>query len=327
MSGALRFLTQDDVRALGITPAEARQAVLDAVRARADGQADSAPKTSLPLAPGHAFQAMIAASAAAGIAAVKWTGVAPVPPGAQGTGVNSVIVVSDYPTGEPLAVMDGNEITLLRTAALSALAGSWMAPPGARTIGMVGCGLQAHAHLAAFADLLPDLERCLAFSRSRESAGRLASAAEGHGLAGEVVDAPEDLLRRCDVVVSMVPAAPGLKPFLDARLLKPEAFVSAVDLGRSWLPESFAGFSLLVTDDLAQGTHPWDADGGEVGGASFSTDLTGMCRGPAGPDMHGRRLFCFKGTALADLALSALVMKRADLVSPAGSGPRSGDGA
>nr|WP_255701534.1 ornithine cyclodeaminase family protein [Afifella sp. H1R] len=305
-----------EIRALAITPDEARRAVADTFRAASEDRAVRAPKTALTLAPGHGFQAMAAASASTGLAVVKWTGIATVPPGGEGPGINSLIIASDYDTGKPIAVLDGNEITLIRTAALSAVAGAYLAPPGARTLGMIGCGLQAHQHLAALCALRPGLDHLLAFSRSEASAARLAKAAEARGLAGEVVSSPQDLLKRADIVVSMVPASPELVPFLDARVLKRDCFVSAVDLGRAWLPESFAAFDVLATDDLAQGTHPWDVNGREIDTAEFATDLLALCRETAvreatSPATRGRRLFCFKGSSLADLALSALVVERA----------------
>ncbi|SCZ23189.1 ornithine cyclodeaminase family protein [Afifella marina] len=316
MNEAPRFLGEADIRRLAIAPDEARRAVTEIFRAASEDRAVRAPKTALALSPGHGFQAMAAASASAGLAVVKWTGIATVPPGGEGPGINSLIIVSDYETGKPMAVLDGNEITLIRTAALSAVAGSYLAPAGAQTLGMIGCGLQAHQHLAALCTLRPDLDRLLAFSRSEASAARLVEAAEARGLAGEVVSSPQDLLERADIVVSMVPASPELMPFLDARVLKRDCFVSAVDLGRAWLPESFAAFDLLATDDLAQGTHPWDVNGREVDTAEFTTDLLAMCRETApqeatSPETRGRRLFCFKGSSLADLALSALVVERA----------------
>ncbi|MDQ0324651.1 ornithine cyclodeaminase/alanine dehydrogenase [Rhodopseudomonas julia] len=316
MNDAPPFLSEADIKALAIAPDEARRAVVDTFWAAGEGRAVRAPKTALTLSPGHGFQAMAAASASAGIAVVKWIGIATVPPGGEGPGINSLIIVNDYETGKPVAVLDGNEITLIRTAALSAVAGSYLAPTDAYTLGMIGCGLQAHQHLEAFCEIRPGLNRLLAFSRSEASAVRLAEAAEARGLAGEVVSSPQDLLERADIVVSMVPASPELTPFLDARLLKRDCFVAAVDLGRAWLPESFGAFDVMATDDLAQGTHPWDANGCEVDTAEFATDLLAMCRETASQEAtssetRGRRLFCFKGSSLADLALSALAVERA----------------
>lgn len=309
MSDRLLYLSRRDVKALAIAPGAAREAVLEAFRDHAAGRNLSLPKSVLSLGPGHGFQAMTAASQADGVATLKWVSMAPAAPGGAAASVSALICISDYARGAPLAVIDGDEITLIRTAALSAAAASRMATPEPETIGFVGCGLQAHAHLAAFRDLYPRLSKALAFSRSRSSAERLAQEAAAGGLATEIVADPAALLAGSDIVISMVPGAPGLKPFLDARLMKPDAFAAAVDTGRSWLPESLPAFDILATDSLAQSQAPYDVDGNPVTTVSFGHDLVGLAGG--GGARRGRSLFCFRGFAIADLALARLAIGRA----------------
>ncbi|MCU4182025.1 hypothetical protein [Bosea sp. BH3] len=311
MNERLLYLSRQDVKTLGIPPGEAREAVLQAFRDHAAGLNSSLPKSALGLGPGHGFQAMTAASQAAGIATLKWVSMAPVEPGSPIPGINALICVSDYRSGAPLAVLDGDEITLIRTAALSAAAASRMAPPSPRTIGFVGCGLQAHAHLAAFLDLYPSLTTALTLSRSRSSAEQLAQAASERGLAAEIANDADTLLARSDIVISMVPGAPGLKPFLDASLMKPNAFAAAVDIGRSWIPENLPAFDVLATDSLEQSKAPYDIDGNPVTTVRFGHDLIELAAAAHPTAPGARSFFCFRGFALADLALAHLVVARA----------------
>lgn len=310
MSDRLLYLSRHDVKALAIEPAEAREAVLRAFRDHAAGRNSSLPKSMLALGPGHGFQAMTAASRVEGVATLKWVSMAPAGLAGTAPSVSALICVSDYTSGRPLAVLDGDEITLIRTAALSAAAASLMAPAEPRTIGFVGCGLQAHAHLAAFLSLYPRLSTVLALSRSRASAERLAETARARGLDADVVSEAATLLARSDVVVSMVPGAPGLRPFLDARLMKPSAFAAAVDIGRSWIPESLPAFDVLATDSLEQSKAPYDVDGNPVTTVTFGHDLVGLAGG-AGAARDRRAFFCFRGFAIADLALAHLAVARA----------------
>jgi alanine dehydrogenase len=254
---------------------------------------------------------MAAASQAQAIATVKWVASAPTQPGSTVPSVSALICVSDYETGAPLAILDGDEITLIRTAAMSAAAASLLAPTTPSTIGFVGCGLQAHAHLAAFHDLYPGLANALMLSRSRGSSEHLAEAAAALGLATEIVDDADALLARSDLVISMVPAAPGLRPFLDPRRMKPAAFAAAVDTGRSWRPEALPGFDILATDSLAQSQSPYDVDGQPVTSVRFGHDLAALSLTPPGDTGTKRSLFCFRGFALADLALAHLVLEKA----------------
>lgn len=153
----------DDVRALAISPDEAREAVLQGFRDHAAGLNRSLPKTALLLGPGHGFQGHASRHLPpSDIATVKWVAMAPVAAGSPLPAVSALICVNDYTTGMPRAILDGDEITLIRTAAITAAAASRLAPATPRTTGFVGCGLQAHAHLAAFRALYPGLSTALA---------------------------------------------------------------------------------------------------------------------------------------------------------------------
>jgi ornithine cyclodeaminase/alanine dehydrogenase-like protein (mu-crystallin family) len=61
--------------------------------------------------------------------------------------VTSIYVLSDYATGEPLALMDGGYLTGIRTAAGSAVATRLLARPDARSLGVFGTGVQARFHV------------------------------------------------------------------------------------------------------------------------------------------------------------------------------------
>lgn len=139
-SSALLYLSNAEIQDLKIPPREAREAVLAAFRDNVAGRNISLPKSSIDIAPGHMFQAMSSASEAAGIAAVKWITVAPVDGTSGAYGINGLICASDYKTGLPIAILDGNFITLIRTAAMSAAAATYLAPETPETIGLVGCG-------------------------------------------------------------------------------------------------------------------------------------------------------------------------------------------
>ncbi len=62
----------------------------------------------------------------------------------------AAIMLLDAENGALLAVMDGRYITEARTAAVSAVALRRLARPGARTLAILGSGVQAGSHLRAF---------------------------------------------------------------------------------------------------------------------------------------------------------------------------------
>jgi ornithine cyclodeaminase len=83
----------------------------------------------------------------------------------------ATIVLLDPDTGALLAVMDGRYITEARTAAVSAVSVRLLATAGARTLAIVGSGVQARSHLEAIAHVRPP-GRVLVWSPSEASRAR-----------------------------------------------------------------------------------------------------------------------------------------------------------
>lgn len=65
--------------------------------------------------------------------------------------VSSVVIVQDPTTGRPLALLDGDAITVPRTAAASVLAARTLANPRVGVLAILGCGQQGRSHARAFA--------------------------------------------------------------------------------------------------------------------------------------------------------------------------------
>ncbi|MCX7646502.1 MAG: ornithine cyclodeaminase [Rhodobacteraceae bacterium] len=59
-------------------------------------------------------------------------------------------VLAEVATGYPVLLSEMTILTALRTAAMSALAARWLAPPGARTMALIGNGAQAEFQALAF---------------------------------------------------------------------------------------------------------------------------------------------------------------------------------
>jgi alanine dehydrogenase len=130
------YLSEEDVARASIPLDRLREVVADAFAARARGTAQAAPKSVLPLGPGHVFQAKPAVLRESGFAGVKWFGLVP---RAQTSGptICSLIVLSDATSGVPLAVMGGNWITAARTGAMTAIAAQSLARADSASIGFV----------------------------------------------------------------------------------------------------------------------------------------------------------------------------------------------
>ena len=223
--------------------------------------------------------------------------------------INSLVTLLDGETGLPLAVIDGNWITARRTAGLSAVAAKRLARSDSTSIGFIGCGVEARSHLDAFCDLFP-IRRISAFGRGAENRDALCRAAEARGLTAIACETPRDAIGDADIVVTSITLLPNVEPFLDARWLKPGAFLASIDLALPWFPESFEAFQSIVIDDLEQETKMSKP---MVAPALVAGDITSLVCGEIAGRKSARDLtaFAFRGLAVGDLALAALAYQRA----------------
>lgn len=63
--------------------------------------------------------------------------------------INGVVLLSDFETGEPVAMLEGSYLTMMRTGALSGVATKYLAKQKAKTLCIIGTGEQAHGLLEA----------------------------------------------------------------------------------------------------------------------------------------------------------------------------------
>ncbi len=107
----------------------------------------------------------------------------------------------DPETGALLSIMDGRLITEMRTAAVSAAAARALAKAGAGTLALLGSGVQAQSHLAAFKAIRP-LKRARVWSPTRDHREAFArEQAERHGIPVEATGSAEEAVREADLVV------------------------------------------------------------------------------------------------------------------------------
>jgi thiomorpholine-carboxylate dehydrogenase len=202
-------------------------------------------------------------------------------------------------TGEPLAVMDGRLITEMRTAAVSAVAASTLAP-SAKTLGILGSGVQARAHIQALRQVQPAFREpgsIRIWSRNPQKSAALA--AELSATATPIEEAAAS-----DVVVTVTSAA---EPVLHGKWLAPESLVIAVGAVGPTLRElDNEAMSGYLISESRQGS---ENESGDVilSGAKVHAEIGEILAGTAQLPPRGQKVFKSLGMAIEDLTGAALV--------------------
>jgi ornithine cyclodeaminase/alanine dehydrogenase-like protein (mu-crystallin family) len=156
------WLAESDVRAL-LSISELVGAMEATLAAFSSGRVDQPVRTAIEVRDRTFFASMPAYDAAHKVLGAKLVTVFP-DNALRGLHTHlAAISLFDADTGELAAVMDGRYITELRTAAASAVSVKHLARPEARTLAILGSGVQARSHLAAF-PLVHDFHEILAWS-------------------------------------------------------------------------------------------------------------------------------------------------------------------
>jgi ornithine cyclodeaminase len=145
-------------------------------------------------------------------------------------------MVFDVRDGRHLCLLDGPTVTAHRTAAVSLLAAQKLAPNPAGKLLLVGAGVQARAHLHAFAQGL-GVKEVMVSSRTHASAKLLVKEALAMGLQSEIAENADDALADCSLVVSATSAqeiALRARPREDAFVCAIGAFTPAMV---EWSPD------------------------------------------------------------------------------------------
>jgi len=194
------------------------------MRAASQGRVTSPQRQMLPLEGGGIFALMPAMGRELGCYGAKIAGVHPDNRKRGLPTIQGLVVLFDHATGVPLSVMDGAEITAIRTAAASGLATRLLARPDARTLGLFGTGVQAATHLDAMRTVRA-IEEIRVWGVDRDSATCFAAAHSSRtGLAVRAAGTPQEAAA-CDIVCTVTNSA---TPVLAGGWVRPGAHVNLV---------------------------------------------------------------------------------------------------
>ena len=159
----------------------------------------------------------------------EWLGikVMTVFPGNFGTALGShqgFVHLFDTTNGAPRAILDGREITAIRTAAATAVATDVLAPPSASTLAIFGYGEQARTHLEAVTQVR-QFDRALVWGRDLARAKQFAAAESAHYDFEITAVATAEEAAAADVLCTTTAAK---EPFFEGRWLRPGHHLNVV---------------------------------------------------------------------------------------------------
>jgi len=231
--------------------------------------------------------------------------------------IQGVITVCDADNGRFLALMDGIEITILRTGAATAVATKYLANPDARTITICGCGNQGRISLKAVMKVRR-LEKAFVYDINEQTAIQFVEELSKElNISIQPVSDLKEALLESDICITCTPSK---KPFLRPEYLAPGIFIAAVGAdneGKQELEPLILSSNKLVTDITSQcasmGELHHALHMGVMKNADVYAELGQIITGEKKGRIADKEIIVFDstGTALQDIASAAIVYEKA----------------
>ena len=248
-----------------------------------------------------------------GFAGVKWVNAHPDNPKRHGIpSVLGVFILSDATTAVPLAILDATAMTAMRTGAAAAVATKYLARKDARTLGIIGCGVQARTVIACLRTVARFDEILLA---DREAAASASLAAELGG--GRVHTANVEAAAGADIVCTLTPSH---RPIVPRAAVRSGAHVNAMGAdapGKQELDERILAEARVFVDDWKQASESGEINVALAAGRLRRDQLAGSLGEIVAGSVLGRTsdteitVFDSTGLAVQDLAVARLIYERA----------------
>jgi ornithine cyclodeaminase len=230
------------------------------------------------------------------------------------TNHQSTIFLFDPDTGQLQALVGGNYLTAIRTAAASSVSIAHLARKDAKVLGMVGAGHQSTFQLRAAARQR-SFERVVAWNPHPEMLPKLAAVAAELGLPFEAVDR-ETVGAEADVIITITSA---FEPLMMRDWIKPGTHVACMGTdtkGKQEVDANLLAAATVFTDEVAQSVSIGEAQHAIGAGLIHESDIT-----PLGAVINGAHkgrssadeitVFDGTGVGLQDLAVAHVAMRAA----------------
>ena len=294
-----------------VTPDDAFAAIEACFAAMAREEAYNFPVIREALGEGRQYGFKSGLDRAGGVMGVKAGGYFP---GNAARGMinhQSSVFLFDPETGRPTAMVGGNLLTALRTAAAAAISIDRLARKEAKVLGMIGAGHQAQFQLRAAAKVR-QFEKVIAWNYHPDMLPKLGEVAAELGVPFEAV--PLERMVEADVIVTITssPAASLMSAHVGPGTHL--ACMGTDTKGKQEVEPALLARARLFTDEVAQSVSIGEAQHAVAGGLVRAEDITpigaviaGLAEGRQSDDQI--TLFDGTGVGLQDLAVASAAVR------------------
>ncbi len=230
------------------------------------------------------------------------------------TNHQSTVFLFNPDTGQLQALVGGNYLTAVRTAAASAVSIAHLARKDSKVLGMVGAGHQAGFQLRAAAEQR-DFEKVVAWNYHPEMLDKLGAIAAEIGLPFESVER-EQLGAQADVIISITSAHDAL---MMKEWIKPGTHIACMGtdtVGKQEMDPQLIASATVFTDEIAQSISLGETQHAVAAGLITQDQITSI--GHVINGTHSGRssddeitVFDGTGVGLQDLAVAAAATRLA----------------
>ncbi len=222
----------------------------------------------------------------------------------------STVLMIDIDTGQPKALVAGNNLTALRTAAAAAAAARRLAPKDAEQVAILGTGRQALFQLEALCKVRP-IRSVAAWSRSPAHVDDFGRRVRDLGLEFRGAHSARAATQGADIIVTVTPAREAIIHLADVR---PGAHINAMGSdtqGKRELSDDLLAAARIWTDDIQQASAIGECQ--HLSDLSSVAELGRLLIDGAYPSRASDDITVFDGTGLAlqDLAAANLIIAAA----------------
>ena len=308
------YLSNRDLEELGLSLGEIVPILEEMFRRKASGDTVQPPKIFFHRGGPRFYSSMVSSAPGLGYAGCKWQSGDPENPARGLSYIQGMFILSEDATGQPVAIMDSKWVTGNRTAAASAVAAKHLARRDARTIAILGCGLQGRKNLEALKAVLPSLARCQAYDVVAErEAAFVHETHDRWGVSVVGAGSAEGAVRGADIVITAGPIEDHRRATLVPEWLAAGSLTIALDYDSYVTDAAIAAADLVLTDDRGQIEDVRQREGKFTGVRRIDAELADLLSTGRGRRTHEeQRILVFNlGIALEDLATGVEILNRA----------------